>query len=119
MATVPFDRFLQNRVSFVTFNYDRSLEHFFRTSLTNSYGKTPVEVDGALSNTAMIHVHGQLGALKGKDGRPFKPDLSSPDVQNAMKDIVIMGDAPHESDEFDKARSLLRRAKHIFFLGLG
>ena len=36
MVTVPFDQFGDNKVSLVTCNYDRSLDHFFPTALVNS-----------------------------------------------------------------------------------
>ncbi len=91
----PFDRFGENKVSFVTFNYDRSLEHFFRTALANSYRKTPAEVRAVLKKIPIVHVHGVLGALNATDGRSYKPDLHTPDIQTAMGNIVIMPEAEH------------------------
>ena len=40
LMNAPFDKFGSNKVSFITFNYDRSLEHFFITALKNKYGKS-------------------------------------------------------------------------------
>jgi len=34
-----FEEFDQNKISIITFNYDRSLEHSLFTALKNSYGK--------------------------------------------------------------------------------
>ena len=105
--------------AFVTFNYDRSLEHFFRTALANSYKKTPAEVRAVLEKIPIVHVHGALGALDAKDGRTYKPDLHTPDIQTAMGNIAIMPEAKHSSPEFEEARGMLESATRIFFLGFG
>lgn len=39
-----FDTYQDNALSVVTFNYDRSLEHFLFTTLQNSYGKPSASV---------------------------------------------------------------------------
>ena len=102
----------------MTFNYDRSLEHFFRTALKYSYGKTFAEADAVLEKIPIVHVHGRLGELKATS-RTFSPDLSAPDIQIAMGDIVIMPEAEHSSPAFQEARVLLGSAKQIVFLGFG
>src|ERR1700742_4305796 len=38
-----FDDFGSNRLAIVTFNYDRTVEHFFFTSLKNTYGRSDDE----------------------------------------------------------------------------
>ncbi len=118
-ATVPFDQFGENKVSFVTFNYDRSLEHFFRTALRRSYGKSLADADAVLKKIPIVHVHGRLGALDA-DGRFFDHTVSTQDVRIAMDGIVIMGvDADDSSDAFKRAREELASAERIFFLGFG
>ena len=114
----PFDQFCENQVSFVTFNYDRSLEHFFRTALKNLYGKSLADADAVLEEIPIVHVHGRLGALDAA-GRYFGPDLSTQDVRIAMDDIVIMSYADKSSRAFQKAREELGSAKRIYFLGFG
>jgi hypothetical protein len=49
-----------NRLSIVTFNYDRSLEQFFFLNLTNGYGLDPDKA-AKIINIPIIHVHGSLG----------------------------------------------------------
>ena len=117
MATVPFDEFGENQVSFVTFNYDRSLEHFFRTGLKNAYEKTLAEADAVLKDIPIVHVHGRLGALDAKTGRRFSPERSRENLEIAMNGIVIMSNATHDSEAFQKAREELAAAEQIFFLG--
>src|SRR5262249_27624056 len=59
----PFESFHEIPVSFITFNYDRSLEHFLCTALQNRYGKTEVECAAVLERIPIIHLHGRLGYL--------------------------------------------------------
>ena len=56
-----FKMFRRNTVPFLTFNYDRSLEHYLLTSLKNSYGKTDDEYFTKMSELPIVHLHGQLG----------------------------------------------------------
>ena len=56
-----FEDFYKNSVSVLTFNYDRSLEHFLYTALINKYGKTPEECVRQVRVFPIIHLYGQLG----------------------------------------------------------
>ena len=58
-----FEEFGGNKLSIVTFNYDRAVEHFLFTSLKNSYNKSDEECAKALSAIPIIHLHGSLGLL--------------------------------------------------------
>jgi hypothetical protein len=44
MQGPSFEAFAENKVTFVTFNYDRVLEHYLCTALENAWGKTQDEV---------------------------------------------------------------------------
>jgi hypothetical protein len=68
-----WDELTLNRLSIVTFNYDRSLEHYLFGALKSTYGKSDAEVAGVLKQIRIIHVHGCLGPLRwqGTDGRPY------------------------------------------------
>ena len=82
-----FDEFANNKIAFVTFNYDRSLEHYLFESLKNSYGKTDEEVTAVLKKIPIIHVHGQLGNLlwQGANGRAYKSTTHAGDAINAAE----------------------------------
>ena len=58
-----FEEFGRNRLSIITFNYDRAAEWFLFTSLLNSYGKTYDECVEMLKSIPVIHLHGRLGYL--------------------------------------------------------
>jgi hypothetical protein len=120
----PFEEFANNRVSFITFNYDRSLEDYLFTALCSKYGKSPEEVANVLRTIPIVHVHGQLGRLPwqeaGAEGvREYSVDLLPTNVDIARKGIKVISEDMDDSPEFRRARELMARAKQIFFLGFG
>ncbi len=119
----PFEKFGENKVSFVTFNYDRTVEHFLFTSLKNSYGKSDEECAKQLERIPVIHLHGHMGNLpwQGANGRPFEPRLTADTVAVAKRGIKIIHDqvdADRDRD-FDTAKRLLAEAEQIYVLGFG
>ena len=68
-----FCDFEKNQLSILTFNYDRSLEHYLLTSLQNSYDKSIEECAEKLSKIPIIHLHGDLGALPALERHQSRP----------------------------------------------
>lgn len=62
MNTSNAEDFSKNKISFVTFNYDRSLEHFLYLSLKNSYKLSDTEIVKIMSSIKIIHIHGHVGS---------------------------------------------------------
>jgi len=116
----PLGSFESNNLSIITFNYDRSVEHYLFTTLATRYGSIERAVD-AMNNFSIVHVHGSLGGLLPlvSRGRHYEPILNSESVQIAAKEIIIVGEASGETAEFENARSLLKKARRIVFLGFG
>jgi uncharacterized protein (DUF3820 family) len=138
----PFDQFEENELSIVTFNYDRSLEHYLFTSLKSRYpGKTDEECADKISSIPIVHVHGKLGPLPWQVDRADIAKLSVP--YNSMKAQPGIGElAPHangskrsffdrarnsikvihesqESAELKQARELIANCDRLLFLGFG
>ncbi len=123
-----FDKFGDNSLSVITFNYDRSLEHYLFTSLKNKYSnKTDSECAAQLDKIPIIHVHGKLGQLPweqsgisvvpydasaepGRTGRQYACQAASHIKIIHEKDVA---------DAFGGAHDLLRNATRIYFLGFG
>jgi hypothetical protein len=118
-----FESFGENRVSFVTFNYDRSLEQYLSIVLQSLYKRTIDDVAPVLGKVKIVHVHGQLGPLPWEGGRyRVYKDLQNIEVAKiAAEGIRIPSeDAPGEAEEaFTLASGLLREAKRVIFLGFG
>lgn len=132
MHTASFEDFKQNQLSIVTFNYDRSLEHYFINKLMHSWGeRNPEECKAMLSNIPIIHVYGKLASLpwEGESGLPYDFDVSNLEsydgfhthlyINEAYNQIKIMKYNEIISTEFREAFRNLEFATRIFFLGFG
>ena len=124
LMTDKFEEFLSNKVSFITYNYDRSLETFLPTSLMNSYGRNEEECRAALSHIGIVHLHGRLGYLpwqRDQSAIPFALNAVTPQVIEAcQREIrIVHEDIEDRNVEFNVARRLLWEAKRIYFMGFG
>jgi hypothetical protein len=121
----PFDSFDKNELSIITFNYDRSIEHYLFTAMKSKYGKSGEECKRKLGDIPIIHVHGRLGALLWQDeaGRAYLPRPgATPEeisINNVSEKILVIPEAKDTSDEFDHAFKLMKDAERIYFLGFG
>ena len=118
-----FEEFWENKISFVTFNYDRSLEYFLHRALTDSYDKPPDYIwERMQKEIPIVHVHGRLGHFpwEGSGGRDYTPQVTVEGLHLCIKDIKIMHEgAEVATPEFDRAKKLLAEARRVRFLGVG
>ncbi|MBN1807265.1 MAG: hypothetical protein JW837_18615 [Sedimentisphaerales bacterium] len=117
-----YSRFCENKVSFVTFNYDRSLEHFLYESLINSFNNIPAKkIKEQLNQIRIIHVFGQVSGLEWQElpsKLEYGCEVNRINVPKLIKNIRIIYEE-QENPELDKAHELIRKAQHILFLGFG
>jgi hypothetical protein len=100
-----------NKVSFVTFNYDRFLERWLHWKLQHSYG---VSSDAALAASRKIpicHTFGMLGA--------WPPTHNLPAWVEGCKNIKLIHEAEAAHQEVIRASQLLADAHVIGILGFG
>jgi hypothetical protein len=123
MGSESFAEFSNNDVSFVTFNYDRSLEHFLCTSLANSYGRSTEEVAEAMKTIPVVHLHGRLGYLpwEDKNGRAYgDKTIDNRIVELCVKEMrVVHEDITDRDAIFTEAKRLLKKAKRVYLMGFG
>jgi hypothetical protein len=122
LATNDAAVFRLNRLSVITFNYDRSLEHYLFTALKFRYRKTDTECADLLSAIPIIHVHGSLGSLPWQGGnhvRPYKNTDNLDEIRLAGNNIQVMSEKDEHATVFQKAIELLEQASKIYFLGFG
>jgi hypothetical protein len=133
MRGTTFDDFDENQVSFITFNYDRSLEYFLCSALAETFNRTEAAAGSIISKIPIIHLHGRLGYLPwqhanyktqkayhthGAIHRAFQPNLNREAIEVCVRELKIMNiDADRRL--FHEAKELLRRATNIYFLGVG
>jgi hypothetical protein len=118
-----FEEFDRNAISILTFNYDRSLEHYLFTAVRNLYGKTAEECVEKLRGVPIVHLYGQLGELPAFAGDSNAIEYGAPlDVEaltKAANGIQIIHEAIKDSRAFEQAHEMLRKAERICFLGFG
>jgi len=116
------DEFKYNKLSVITFNYDRSWEHYLFTALKNRYGITDDECTESLSFIPIIHVHGSLGSLPWQASnysRPYEKTNDLSEIQKASKQIIVMSEKEEYASVFHTVFKLMEKASKIYFLGFG
>lgn len=117
------DEFAANKLSVVTFNYDRSLEHCLFLALQNSFALTDKDAASLLKKLPIVHVYGQLGEypyLSESPGvRPYSPILTTETILQCASSIKIISEGSEDEPELQKAQELLNQAEVICFLGFG
>ncbi len=119
--STSFEGFERNKISFITFNYDRSLEHFLFLSLKSAYGKTDVECAQKLNLFPFVHVYGSLGPLPWQDprGRPYGRGATPQQIISESSNILTFSEEATSHPRFKEAISFLSVAEQIVFLGFG
>ena len=122
-----FDSLGQDQIRIVTFNYDRSLEHYLYESLRPYYQDTDeAEYQRRIGRISFLHVYGSLGPLPWQSPQaetiPYGVDsLRRNQVIRARWNIKVLheeGDGDAQRN-FDVAKEWLRSAERILFLGFG
>ena len=62
----------KNKISFITFNYDRTIERYLSHTIRHTYGLTENESIEALNSIPIIHVNGSLGSLDQSDKKTVR-----------------------------------------------
>jgi len=121
----PLNEYAANAVSFITFNYDRCIEHFFFTALKVSNNRKDEEIAHILRQIPIIHLHGSLGRLPWQDGpgdaHAYGAPLSSASLKIAAQGVKIIHEdiTDGRDKDFDAAKSLISDADLVVFLGFG
>jgi len=117
----PFSEFANNKISFVTFNYDRTLEVYLFTALKNAYGKSDQEVASVISKIPIIHVHGKLGGLPWEtpNGRKYENTDDPKLISSSAQGIKIISESSKIDESFGEARKVINNCERIIFLGFG
>ena len=140
--------FSDGKIAFITFNYDRSLEHFLHESLYNSFMEVlddrivqyfekmniPVAtgqvgqqnrdllIQVVMEQLKILHVYGQIMPLRWQDsydGVDYRPEkIDEALLQKAANNIKTIYEQK-SSPEIQEARRLLSQSEQIFFLGFG
>lgn len=117
-----YEFFGKNKVSFITFNYDRSLEFYLYDSLINAFTSIPltnIQVR-TLMPFEIIHVFGKIADLpwESKSGLEYASGYDFHKIDKAKDNIKIIFETP-EVNFLKKIKREIANAKRVFFLGFG
>jgi len=121
------DNFHQNKASFVTFNYDRSLEHFLYTVLCSFHEKASESwAVNVIKQIPIVHLYGKLDPLHWENselgkGRTYGRQYFPAQFKGYKDGIGIVFESIGEETKlnFEKAFALLEAAERIYILGFG
>jgi hypothetical protein len=114
---------LSNNITFITFNYDRSLEFYFHHQLQNfaDWSKTQFSFENIFMQVIKIyHVYGSLGSLR-KDEFDYasygeQPTIGSLVDSSDRIDVIYGAKDIQNKKEISNA---IQNADAVFFLGFG
>jgi hypothetical protein len=111
-------------VSFVSFNYDRCIEHYFFNALRQLGSLTGAEASEAMKSLVIEHPYGRVGHLPWEDAPPgaikakFGERFDDGEVLNRLAGgIKTFTERVEEGDELARTRKLITDATQIAFLG--
>jgi hypothetical protein len=112
--------FSQNNLSFISFNYDRSLEYLFATSLSNKFNIDNKEIKKLLENIKIFHVFGRLPNLPHEslnEKYQYGYDFSYSDLTSIANGIKTINE--RTSIDCKIIHDEINSARKIFILGFG
>lgn len=117
------DKAFQN-VTFVSFTYDRSLEHFLPFALSMAYGLTLREAQEIVARNLVVHhPYGVVGRLPWQGGQDAHAEWAGSDqawnIQAIAGQIRTHAERVADHDYVSRLRRSVAEAKRIVFLGFG
>lgn len=134
------DKFGDNKIAIITYNYERSLEYYLFRSIQSLYGSESENITNIktqLSKIKVIHLHGQIGYLDWQKqnnydvinpygGIKYPTDLDDEErkeqleeyyikIDKISKGIKIIHEDISNNEDYIQALKLLDDAEKIYF----
>jgi hypothetical protein len=121
-----YKEFSKNKVAFITFNYDRSLEYILYDSFYHSFYQSRNDIKNNIEEFVpfpIIHVYGTVAKFNTLDWPKHDYNNDYYDnyllIENLSKGIKVIGEERVGESVKDEVKKLLPAYKRIFFLGFG
>lgn len=109
------------RVRVVSFNYDRTIEHFLFHSIQNYYGCSPDRAADILKHLTVLHPYGKVGHLPWQNTGvcvPFGGDIHSSALLQVSKGLRTFTEGTSDTEsQIESIRSAVFDAEILTFLG--
>jgi hypothetical protein len=119
--SAALDRLFDN-VAFVSFNYDRCIEHSLRTNVANYFGLDDSSAIEICNKVKIFYPYGSLGNLNSSgntNGLQFGADVNPESLVVASKNIKTFTEGVDDPNLTRDLREIIDWSKHIVFLGFG
>jgi len=125
------EKLAQNPVKFITFNYDRALEHFIFTAIKNYYGIDQKDAISIYKQIEFYHIYGKLAPLEWETSDPnsrlkfgddFKdfPYNKNDKLYLCTSNIKVINEDRNNFDSISKkCRNWIQEADKVHMLGFG
>ena len=112
-------RFVENKLSIVSFNYDRLIEYYFDHVIANAFNLSSAEAKDLRKRTIpIVHLHGNIPM--DVDFGDFSNPLPPPVTEKITSGIRIVHETmPSDDPRFEAAYKILNMADQVFMLGFG
>ncbi len=110
------------QVTFIVFNYDRCLQHFFFQAIQNLYRISREDAAKAVDEIKIVHPYGYVGRLPvsmGHSGIEFGLDASPHQIVTLSESIRTFTEQIDDDDELAQIRRPIAEATKLVFLGFG
>ncbi len=120
----PLAEFENHKVAFITYNYDRLIEHVLWTAMSTIHSDRAASRQ-ALTRIPVLHLHGSLGQLQmGNDDPtgsavPFGINASASNLLRLSQNWKFVWERLQDSPELQTAVEILARAERVVVMGLG
>ncbi|MCX5817334.1 MAG: hypothetical protein NTX75_14035 [Proteobacteria bacterium] len=108
-----------NKITFITFNYDRSLEYYLFSRLKSLYYKiSDSEIIEQINKIPIYHVYGQVDDLPWQGGnKQYGSTYKYNDIHSIKDRIKVIFE--RTDTEIEYIRAAIGQAELIYFLGFG
>jgi hypothetical protein len=110
-----------SRVRVITFNYDRTLEHYLYHSVQNYFGCKPERAAEIVSCLSVLHPYGQVGTLPWQNqgiSVPFGGQIASSALIQVAESLRTFTEGTSESNsQIEQIRKAVYDAETLVFLG--
>jgi len=117
------DALRKSNLKIITYNYDRSLDHYILDSFINTFSayEDTTECFKLAKHFEIFHIHGVVAPPswgKGRDAKPYRQSRDCFEVLSAAAEIRIISET-EINDRYQRVEELLNWAEQIFILGFG
>ena len=123
-----YPEFAKNKVNFITFNYDRSLEYFIYESFTNSFRES--QVDGRIRTSkekglefnqlipfSFLHVYGKIAPFFWESDIPLEYGFEDKILPDQLTENIKVIHERNDDAIKVEIKKLINWAHRIYFLG--